>query len=539
MPRENPTTLLDELNALKTQFTPAAARRLSQLLEQLSSKTFYDSDSLFRYHELLLFVRAYPPNAAIVRAAEKELRAFARRVQALEEHEVDPAELQHPEVSGIAGSSVTDAFSFYIVRWLVQRYPAEVEIYWDWFEDENNLAETWPRLMPLLEEDAFVEANVPYREWLNAARHNRAELPWLIERVQATGKTDEERAQLYNSQHLYVHWTPGFAATRTGMRVATKKFFYHRDQLIQRRDVNLKEQLAQPSPDLRKLSSREGERAIEMAREASTIRYRELYGFTHGDPEHVYHAELGRGVELFLMGLPAEKRLPLRAYHSVMIYKNGVPIGYFEGLSLFERMETGLNLYYTFRDGETAWMYACLLNVMHHFAGVTAFSLDPYQIGYKNDEGIESGAFWFYRKLGFRPMRDDTMQLALKEEAKISKRKGYRTSGATLRKLAQSSMIFELDQPGDWDRFQIRKIGFKAQPAGKVESDLELVFSMIPDLDRWTREEKEQLKRIVKAKTSGEELGYLRLLQQHEKLREAIIKLGSGNTDYTDPQLHG
>ena len=41
-----------------------------------------------------------------------------------------------------------------------------------------------------------------------------------------------------------------------------------------------------------------------MAREASTIRYRELYGFTHGDPKHVYRAEVGRGVELFLMGLP-------------------------------------------------------------------------------------------------------------------------------------------------------------------------------------------------------------------------------------------
>jgi len=28
-----------------------------------------------------------------------------------------------------------------------------------------------------------------------------------------------------------------------------------------------------------------------------------------------------------------------------MIFKNGVPVGYFEGLSLFERMESGFNLY--------------------------------------------------------------------------------------------------------------------------------------------------------------------------------------------------
>jgi len=148
-----------------------------------------------------------------------------------------------------------------------------------------------------------------------------------------------------------------------------------------------------------------------------------------------------------------------------MIYKNGVAIGYFEGLSLFERMESGFNLYYTFRDGETAWLYARILNVMHHFVGVTAFSLDPYQIGFENEEGIESGAFWFYRKLGFRPTDRDVLELALREEEKIRTRKGYRTAAATLRKLARSPMIFELDKKriGDWDRFQIRKIGFKAQ----------------------------------------------------------------------------
>jgi hypothetical protein len=67
-------------------------------------------------------------------------------------------------------------------------------------------------------------------------------------------------------------------------------------------------------------------------------------------------------------------------------------------------------------------------------------------------------------------MRKDTLQLALREEAKINTRKGYLTPAATLRKLAQSPMIFELDagRVGDWDRFQIRKIGFKAQQDKEV-----------------------------------------------------------------------
>jgi hypothetical protein len=463
--------LLDKLDELKTDFTPAAARRLNQLLQRLARKKFNDIDSLVRYHELLLFLRAYPYNASIVRAVERELRGFANRVSYLEQQGIDLGPLEHPEVSGIAGTSVTDTFSFYIVRRLLQRHPSQLEIYWEWFESENRLAATWPRFMPLLEEDAFVEANVPYREWLAAARGRSSELVWLMEQFEKLPKPANERAELFDSQQLYVRWTPSFNLSRTGMRLSGRKCFYHRGPLIQRREIDLRKELAAPSPELEKLSPEQGEKALDMARDASTIRYRELYGFTHGDPKHVYRVELGRGVELFIMNLPRERRLPLRSYHAVMIYKNGVAIGYFEGLSLFERMESGFNLYYTFRDGETAWLYARVLNVMHHFAGVTAFSLDPYQIGFENEEGIESGAFWFYRKLGFRPTDPEILKLTLKEEEKIRKRKGYRTTASTLRRLARSPMIFELDKEhvGDWDNFQIRKIGFKVQRGLRLE----------------------------------------------------------------------
>lgn len=510
MPRDNTTEILNQLDELKNQFTPAASRRIERLLEQLARKKFNDTDSLVRYHEILLFLRAYPHTASLVRSTERELRGFSNRVSYLVDKEIDISPLQHPEVSGIAGTSVTDTFSFHIVRWLLERFSSQVKIDWDWFENENRLAETWPRFMPLLEEDAWVEANVPYRKWLAAARKGRSELAWLIERFNELPKPDDERAELYDSQQIFVCWIPRFNVSRTGMRVPVGKPFYHRGPLIQRRDIDLRKELAAPSPPLQKLSQAQGEKALDMTRAASTIRYRELYGFTHGDPKHVYRAELGRGVELFLMGLPPEKRLPLRAVHAAMIYKNSVPIGYFEGISLFERMESGFNLYYTFRDGETAWLYARTLNVFHHFTSTRAFWLDPYQIGYENEEGIESGAFWFYRKLGFRPTRTDVLELALREEEKIKTRKGYRTSAATLRRLAASPMIFELDSErrGDWDHFQIRNIGFKAQRGLSAE-------------------EKQALAQITKAKASREEVQYLRLMQKDEKLRRMIIKLGS------------
>lgn len=555
MPRANTTHLIDQLDELKNQFAPDAARGILRLLETLARKSFNDTDALLRFHEILLFLRAYPQNRTIVRITEKELRGFSNRVSALQEQEIDLSPLQHPEVSGIAGTSVIDTFSFYIVRWLQRRHSSQVAIDWEWFEDENRLAQTWPRFMPVLEEDAFVEANVPYREWLRAARNGRTELAWLVERLNQFPRSDDERAELYDSQKIYVRWTPRYAATRTCMRLARRTFFYHHGPLIQRRDIDLHKELAQPAPPLRKLSMTQGEAALDMAREASTVRYRELYGFTHGDPKHVYRTELGRGVELFVMGLPAEKRLPLRACHAAMIFKNGVPVGYFEGISLCERMESGFNLYYQFREGETAWLYAKILNVMHHFTGVTAFWLDPYQVGFENEEGIASGAFWFYRKLGFRPTQEGALQLALKEEQKMATRKGYRTPATTLRKLAKSPMIFQLhnQQSRDWDTFQVRNIGLKVQRemarrfdgdalrmrravekllaqtlgASVTSSDLTLVLSLIPDLKRWAADEKEAALRIMNAKNGPEEMRYLRLMQKHFKLRKALIKLGS------------
>lgn len=505
-------TLLDQLDTLKTQFGPKEAQRVQTLLERVARLRVRDAEMLIRLHELVLFVRAYPHNASVLRLAEAQLRTISARVSALRDRDVDLSSLEHPDVSGIAGTSVTDTFSFYIVRWLLKHYPAQLSIYWDWFDSDNRLAGTWPRFMPLLEEDANVEANVPYRQWLAAARGRETKLAWLIERFDQLPLPDNQKAELYDAQQLYVTWTPRYRSTRTGMRSTSREVFYHHGPFIQRREINLRDDLNAPSPRLKKLSSRDGENAIDLAREASTIRYRELYGFTHGDPAHVYEADLGRGVQLFVIGLPPGKRLPLRAYHAAMIYKNGVPIGYFEGLSLFERMESGFNLYYTFRDGETAWLYARILNVMHHFAGVTSFAIDPYQVGHENEEGIESGAFWFYRKLGFRPTNRDVLALTEKEEEKIATRAAYRTSARTLRKLAQSPMIFELDQKhiGDWDRFQVRKIGLRMQRRKQS------LLALAPEF-----------KLIAAAKNAPEETTYLELMRQHEHLRRQIIKFGS------------
>ena len=565
MPAKTINRLLDQLDELKREFGGRQAQRVEEILSRLARHKFRDAKSLIRFHEVLLFIRAYPQTAGILCQVEKTLPSFGDRVKNLRDMDADLSPLDNPEVSGISGTSVTDTFTYNIVRWLWKRHPAQVKFDWDWFEDENRLAATWPRFMPLLEEDAFVEANVPYVEWLRAGSikgRGVNELAWLMQRFESLPLT--ERAELYDSLRLYVRWTPSYKATRAGMKLPVRAVYYHRQPLIQRRDVSLRDELESPPPALKRLSPRKGQAILDMTRETSTVRYRELYGFTHGDVKRVFQTSVGRGVELFMIGVSPGLRLPLRAYHAAMIFKNGVPLGYFEGLSLFERMESGFNLYYSFRDGETAWIYGRTLNIFRHLLGVTAFSLDRYQIGYENEEGIESGAFWFYRKLGFRPTRPELLEITLAEERKMSRRPSYRTSKAVLRRLAGGPLIFELDEStvGDWDRFQVRSIGLAvqrrmaAQFGGDAErirdasvekvartlgisignwsevelsglSDFAVVLGLIPDLNRWTETERQAVVRIIRAKAGADEARYLKLMQGHRRLRAAMIKLGS------------
>jgi hypothetical protein len=560
-----PDQLLDQLDELKIRFGAREYRNLERILNRLSRQDIADLEALIRYHEILLFLIAYPQNARVRRLAESQLQNFGNRIENLRKAEADLSAFDNPEVSGVAGTAVIDTFTYYIVRWLINRHSSQVTFDWDWFTDENRVGETWPRFMPLLDEDALVEANVPYQDWLQAAKGRTKSLPWLFQRFESLPKPEREIAELYDSQNLFVSWRPAYPATRTGMRLPlkTSAIFYHREPLIQRRDVSLRDELHKPPAVIEKLSSRQGEMIIDTAKQASTLRYRELYGFTHGDPGKVLRVNIGRGVDIFIMSVPPEKRLPLRAYHAAMIFKNRVPIGYFEGLSLFERMESGFNLYYTFRDGETAWLYAHTLHIFRHLLGVTVFTLDPYQIGYENEEGIESGAFWFYRKQGFRPTSPDAMRLVLNEEKKVATRSGYRTPARTLHKLAESPMIFELDEStsGDWDRFQVRNIGLAVQRrmatkhngdaerfhSSAVErlaraigiradawpkaglsalSDYAVALSLV-DLRQWSDADKRALVKIIRAKAGSLESNYLKLMQRHRRLRMELIRLGS------------
>ena len=557
--------------ALVARLEASAGRRdapfPSGLTAALRRTPLDDPRQLVRVHEALLFLRAYPHDRAVLRASERLLREFADRVKRLARSGVDLSALDQPETSGIAGTAITTNYSSDVVRWLLRGSGRRVRIDWAGYEGADRLRALFPRFLPLLAEEALEDANVPYFEWLRAAQPDPdRDLRWLLGSLDRIVESEAERAERFEALQVSVEWDLGNGpVTRTRMRWRAPAPFLHGEPLIARRDVSLAEMVAAPRLPVRKLSRAEGQRVVDMTRGATALRYREYYGFTYADPGSVRAARAGRGVEIFLMGLERERRLPLRAGFAGFIVKNGVPVGYIEGLAFFERIEIGFNIYYTFREGESAWIFGRVLRLVNQLYGVTSFSIDPYQLGHENREAIESGAFWFYRKLGFRPTDPAVRRLLEREERAIAADPRRRSPPATLRRLVRGNLLFEADpaRAGDWDRFHVRNLGLAAQRrmraryAGAAEkarrgaaarvarllglavprrsderrafTDLALVLDLVPDLARWPRGERDALAAIVRAKAGREEIGYLRRLQAHPRLRRAILRLGSSS----------
>lgn len=577
----------DQLEEFKTTFEIKQQPRLAKLLAQLSRHRFKDADSLIRFHESLMFMLAYPQSEELLHQTKEILASFPKRIEYLKKIEADLTPFEEPEVSGIAGTSLTVMSGYTFAVWLSRHHTNEAEIDWEGYEEEPGIGATLPRILPLLDEEAMVEAHFPFVDYIRAAKpKNAKDLEWLMGEFSRFDLSEKQKAELYESLKLYIRFAPVFDSSRTGLKLDVREIFYHEGPLIQRRDISLQKEFEAPALKIEKLNAKKGSEILDTIRTASVVRFRELHGFIWCDETSFLKVDVGRGVTVFINEVLPENRLPLRAYHSGFIFKNGIPLGYVEGLSLFEKIEVGFNLYYTFREGETAWLYAQLLRIFRQHLGVTVFSVDPYQIGYENEEGIESGAFWFYRKLGFHPADDEIAEIVEREEKKLAECKDYRTSAKILRKIAKTQLFYTYtgdESPryhgkreesqtrisrseiqNQWKDFQLRNIILAVQRrmsqhyngnsskmreltaqkvSGLLGVDLKklkpteyeafrtvaMLHSLIPNFSKWNREEKQLSVEIFRAKGNGSEVHYLHLMQKHRQLREALIKIGSSD----------
>ena len=213
----------------------------------------------------------------------------------------------------------------------------------------------------------------------------------------------------------------------------------------------------------------------------------------------------------------------------------------------------GMNLFPQFRGGEVRQVYAQLMRVLYHQLGARYFFLTPYGMGEDNEDALASGAFWFYRKLGFRPTNPEVEELAQAEEKCIAQQPGYRSDRRTLRRLSHTSAYLDLSRgrcrPLSFGRLAVRVTELAARQhggdrrrtekrsalriarwlgcnsTGRALRNLAPLLDCIPDREQWSTRDRRTLLRFVGAKDAASEASASRLTTSQPRFVRALRRL--------------
>jgi hypothetical protein len=550
---------VQQLEALRTKYGKEAAEEKRALLDFLSASLPTDASHLLRLHEVLCFLNAHPDSPAVRQRVRRLLESFPHRPEFVRaRHKLND--------TGITGTTIDYPFSYPMAAWLAQTYPRDTEVVWKDYEDTAPLDRAMILLTVLAEHPGTDDDMVASSEWLaNASSLGSTPFLTLIHRLQSVPGDDLTRQHLYDSLQLplRVALSRNFPA-RTNAETRVKKIHYQRGPLYRGAPDIRRAVRRTPHPE--RLSKSQTAEFIHLARACMVVRHRELEAFDYASPEDgiLYHC--GRGLQIVLIGMRPERRLFLESVYGGLMLKNGVPIGYTLASGLFESSEVAYNMFETFRGGESGWVFGRVLAAVHHLFGATDLTIMRYQIGYQNDEAIQSGAFWFYYPFGFRPRGESVLRLMNAERAKIEKDPSYRSSPGTLRRLTRENIYFHTQEARDdviglfpyenighlvtrhiaeryngdhilatneATRSVARRLGVKdlsRWPTGEREAfrRWSILVELFPDVERWSSAEKRDLVRLIRAKGGRSEAVFVRLSNVHQRLRETLHGLARG-----------
>jgi len=550
--------LVEALAAAVARYSPDDQKQKCSLLESLERCAIRHPGTLLRFHEALCFLQAYPDDARVLELVDRALEGFGSRVARL-----GPAARRLHD-SGIVGAALDYPFGYPMARWLAARYPQDVEIAWSRFDDEDRLDETLSLLATAAEGDAFSEGGMGWRRWLRVAKGGRrlSDLAVVLELFERTGLPQETRDWLFESVALPILWRPrGPGASRTLARLPCRRVFFHHAGL-DRSAGDLVAALRRPPPLVRAPRDR-AEAMIEAARVAMATRQRELHAFSHPNPDDVLVVDAGRGLTLVFIGIEPDFRLPLEGYYGFLALKNGVPVSYGGGWALFGALDFAVNIFASFRQGESAYLATQLLRAYRRIFNMRTIVVDRYQLGHESTEALRSGSFYFYHRLGFRPRDPGVIRVLAEERAKIAADASYRSPIPVLKRLAADEVFLTLpgglaapekrlratDVSALVARRIAREFGGDRRLATRVSTErvgrilgaarrsgwpgpeqrsfarMSLVAALIPDLATWRLAERRELVAVMRAKGGASEMGYARRLDAHARLRHSLEAL--------------
>lgn len=391
---------------------------------------------LITYFEILLFIIAYPADSKQLFLAEKELMRISRYLKTNRK-----SQSKLFENSGMPFTSTVTRFSHDGVRWLLAHPHCNTDL--NSFETPILQLNEVLRLTLTSVEKSETTAglgNIALMNTLLVAEKNR--LRFIIDELSRLDHLPYVKDHFYDRLELFVRVTPNdklFSKAYNRLDF-TSPFFNH--ELLKKFEI--KDVLNKALPAYAEMS--EGEREISVIKNSMAVTGRETDPTTFMEERSLRLYHLERGISVAIYSMIPSRQLPLESYIGFTSFKNGFPVAYGGAWVFGERANFGINIFESFRNGESAFIMAQLLRVYRHVFNLCYFEVEPYQFGLDNPEGIASGAFWFYYRLGFRSLDKILGQKANEEHEKILTKKGYRTSHKTLIRFTASSIGLKLSR---------------------------------------------------------------------------------------------
>lgn len=561
--RNSNSKQISRLGEIKRVFNPQAADEKISLMSAVNFSEVLTKYLLPDFHSTLLFIIAYPDNQGVHSKAIQTLELLNDYLL-----KYAPAEDDFLINSGLPGTVVNWRPGWVAGEWMCDHFPKDVSIDWTDMESVVKLEEYLPFLAEPIEKEGTAMSDFTTSSWLeNAFKTNQDEqesylLKILTQHFKSLHISPDLKDKWFEDLMLSVSWTlqnPDFS--KSYRRVESSVAYYPAGL---KREINCIEEIKKPVK-IKLLGKAEVDGIDDVLKAALFYRKRETDPITFLNPSEIYHVPLGNGMEMFLTGIEPTRRLIPDSYIGYTLLKNGLPMAYGGGWSFLDRCEIGINIFDEYRGGESNLVFCSIMRAYYHLFRCSKFIVQPYQFGADNREGLLSGAYWFYYKLGYRSVNADINALANYEFEKIKADRLYKSSIKVLAKLATCAV--ELVLPGykqtqdrilqgklslfvtSWigQKFSGNRIlakkwatkwlaemlgirDYKSWPQHEKESfsQLALWFAPHTEIKGWKSDEKRQLTQCLRTKGSARERDFSLELRSHSratKWLEAICTL--------------
>ena len=532
-----------EILAARTAVVRGAPDR-DDRLHALGGRPVRRARAAREWHDLLLFMRAHPHAPWVASWADEALAALT---QAL-----DDGQREALADGGVATAPTRSTFSWPLVRHLLDDPLVHAQL-----DGVDAATDVLPELLrPLFAAvaretpDLVGDADADALLATLFGDQRDTWLPSLARAVAQAPMSDTWRAVVWSRLAV----TLSVRSPDAGLTFARAP--HDAPVLVPRgpqRDADVHAACAEPPPLAVRLTTSKRVGLIRTARLVLASLQRETDPVTHAETVTLH--DMGRGVRIALFPLAPAVRLPFDSYVGFMAFRNGVPLAYGGAWIYPGRSKVGINVFPAMRGGESAWFFAQLLRLYHHRYDVRVFEAENYQLGHGNAEGLRSGAYWFYYRLGFRPTDPRLARLAAREHAALQARRDHVVPRPLLCELVADGLelVIAADALAPTDTGALT-LAVQRHVATRYGGDVEaaqraanarltalipgrphsprsaaapgaaawrVALDAIADLEQWPSRDRRALGPLLRTKDAPDERRHQALLRAHPRLLEA------------------